>query len=99
VKKDAETFYSIKYWETCGIETVTLQADEADEYASTNTGRINGYRFERIGRDCFRTIGGARQAAEVKRLKKIKSLRAQVQRLEDGSFLEVDKLPKVKRGK
>lgn len=79
------TFYSTKYWSTCGIET--FEGSQNDGYASAGIpGRLQGYRFERVGRDAFLTREEAVANANEKRKRKLAALRKQITKLEAMDF-------------
>lgn len=79
--------WSIKYWETCGIEEFDDWSVPigSDRYLSRNAGKIK-YRFERLGRDVFKRRFEAIEAAEQKRLNKITSLKKKIAKLEATKF-------------
>lgn len=77
-------FWSIKYWATKGIE-------ENDDWQATAVRRDMFRRIPRpralpiygyLGRDLFETEAEAAAAMEAKRVKKIESLRKQIEKLE-----------------
>lgn len=81
--KEIQTMYLSKYALTNGLEAIAVTVN--DGYARRVDGWWSSYK---IGRDIHETYAAAIAAAEAARLKKIKSLKAQLKKLEALTFTE-----------
>lgn len=84
-----KTMYLSKYALTDGIKSV--EAPAKDDHGGTGWICPVGYMtYYKIGRDIHETHAGAVTAAEAARLKKIKSLKAQLKKMEALTFAGKD---------
>lgn len=82
IKTDTHTYYLAKYALSSGIKAIDCKPPGSTGYCQ----QVGGYGLYKLGKDVFETESEAVANAEDHRVKKIASLKKQIEKLERMTF-------------